>query len=62
MLTINFSEFPELETKRLQLRRADVNDVNEFFALRSDPNIMKYIPRPVATSHEEALEHFKNDG
>lgn len=59
MLIINFSDFPELETQRLKLRRADLNDVNELFALRSDPNIMKYIPRPVATSLEEATEHFK---
>lgn len=59
MLFINFSDFPELETQRLKLRRADLNDVNELFALRSDPNIMKYIPRPVATSLEEATEHFK---
>lgn len=59
MLTINFSEFPELETERLKFRRADLNDVNELFALRSDPNIMKYIPRPIATSLEEASEHFK---
>lgn len=59
MLTINFSEFPELETERLKLRRADVNDINELFALRSDPKVMEYIPKPVATSIEEASEHLK---
>lgn len=37
MLEINFSVFPELETDRLKLRRADVNDINELFAMRSDP-------------------------
>ncbi|MGJ1421607.1 GNAT family N-acetyltransferase [Sphingobacterium spiritivorum] len=59
MLTINFSEFPELETNRLKLRRADLNDIKELFALRSDPQIMKYIPRPVATGLEEVSEHIK---
>lgn len=57
MLTIDFSEFPQLETKRLHLRRADLNDIHELFALRSDPKIMEYIPRPVATLLEEASEH-----
>ncbi|WP_276877410.1 GNAT family N-acetyltransferase [Chryseobacterium joostei] len=59
MLEINFSVFPELETDRLKLRRADVNDINELFAMRSDPDMMKYIPRPLATDLEEASTHLK---
>ena len=47
MLTINFNPFPNLETERLLLRRVDENDVNEIFALRSNPETMKYIPRPL---------------
>jgi [ribosomal protein S5]-alanine N-acetyltransferase len=58
MLTINFNPFPNLETQRLLLRRIDANDVNEIFALRSNPETMKYIPRPLAKTTEDALEHI----
>lgn len=58
MLTINFHPFQNLETERLLLRRIDENDVEEVFALRSNPEIMKYIPRPLAKTKEEALEHI----
>ena len=58
MLAINFTPFPNLETKRLLLRRVDKNDVNEIFALRSNPETMKYVPRPLAKTTEEALEHI----
>ncbi|MFV8466573.1 GNAT family N-acetyltransferase [Flavobacterium sp. LB1P62] len=58
MLTINFNPFPNLETERLLLRRVDANDVNEIFALRSNPETMKYIPRPLVKTTEDALEHI----
>lgn len=56
MLVFNFSPFPNLETQRLKLRRLKITDVNEILALRSNPEIMKYIPRPLITTKEEALE------
>ena len=58
MLTINFSPFPNLETERLFLRKVDSNDIKEIFALRSNPETMKYIPRPLVKTDEEALEHI----
>ncbi|RTY95066.1 GNAT family N-acetyltransferase [Flavobacterium sp. GT3R68] len=58
MLDINFNPFPNLETDRLFLRRVDKNDVNEVFALRSDAETMKYVPRPLVTKNEEALDHI----
>lgn len=58
MLSINFSPFPNLETERLLLRRVDVKDVNEIIALRSNPETMKYIPRPLVKTTEDALEHI----
>ena len=58
MLTINFSPFPNLETERLLLRRVDSNDKKEIFALRSNPETMKYIPRPLVKTDEEALTHI----
>lgn len=50
MLTLNFSPFPELETDRLRLRKLKPEDAPGLFVLRSDPEIMKYIPRPVAVT------------
>lgn len=58
MININFLPFPNLETERLILRRIDANDVNEVFLLRSNEAIMKYIPRPLITTTEEAMEHI----
>jgi ribosomal-protein-alanine N-acetyltransferase len=58
MLTINFSPFPNLETERLLLRRVNSNDVKEILALRSNPDTMKYIPRPLLKTDEDALEHI----
>jgi [ribosomal protein S5]-alanine N-acetyltransferase len=58
MLDINFTPFPNLETERLLLRRLANEDVNEIFALRSDKEVMKYIPRPLAKTNEEALAHI----
>lgn len=58
MLTINFSPFPNLETERLLLRRVNSNDIKEILALRSNPETMKYIPRPLLKTEEDALEHI----
>lgn len=60
MLQINFDPFPNLETEHLMLRRVDEKDVNEMFVLRSDVQIMKYIPRTLVKNKEEALEHIAN--
>ncbi|MDR2275991.1 MAG: GNAT family N-acetyltransferase [Sphingobacterium sp.] len=56
MLDINFSVFPELETDRLKLTRTDLSHVNELFKMRSNPEVMKYIPRPPAQHQEEVFE------
>lgn len=58
MLTINFNPFPNLETERLLLRRVNNKDIKEIFALRSNPETMKYIPRPLIKTDEDALEHI----
>jgi ribosomal-protein-alanine N-acetyltransferase len=58
MLAINFSPFPNLETERFYLRRISKEDANEIFALRSNKEIMKYVPRPLAKTKENALEHI----
>lgn len=59
MLNISFSPFPNLETERLSLRRLIPEDANVIFEIRSNPETMKFIPRPLVTTNEEALEHIK---
>jgi ribosomal-protein-alanine N-acetyltransferase len=58
MLEINFTPFPNLKTKRLILRKLATEDVNEIFALRSDNDVMQFIPRPIAKTKEDALNHI----
>ena len=59
MLTINFHPFQDIETERLLLRRLNEDDAEEVLALRGNPETMKYIPRPLAKSIEDALAHIK---
>ncbi|WP_026711473.1 GNAT family protein [Flavobacterium filum] len=58
MLTLSFTPFPILESDRLLLRAVTVDDVNEVMELRGNPETMKFIPRPLATSPEMAMEHI----
>ncbi|GAA3768849.1 GNAT family N-acetyltransferase [Flavobacterium ginsengiterrae] len=58
MLEFNFTPFPVIETERLLLRRITNDDVNEVFELRSNPETMKYIPRPLVKNNEDALAHI----
>ncbi len=59
MQQFSFLPFQNLETDRLLLRQITPEDVNEIFALRSNAETMKYIPRPLCKTNEEALEHIK---
>lgn len=58
MINLIFTPFPNLETKRLQLRRVVNKDVEQIFALRSDKEVMKYIPRPLVKTKDDALAHI----
>jgi ribosomal-protein-alanine N-acetyltransferase len=59
MLEFHFSPFPVIETERLVLDRVTEADLKEVFDLRSNPETMKYIPRPLVKNDEDALEHIK---
>jgi [ribosomal protein S5]-alanine N-acetyltransferase len=48
--------FQNLSSERLLLRKLTPNDVNEMFAIRSNEDVMKYIPRPLCKTKEEVLE------
>ncbi|PKB18189.1 GNAT family N-acetyltransferase [Flavobacterium sp. 5] len=56
MLKINFLPFPILKTERLLLRQLTANDADTLLVLRSNEQVMKYIPRPYLKTKEEALE------
>ena len=58
MLSFNFSPFPNLETERLILRQLDKNDVAAILKLRGDAENMKFIPRPLAKTADDALDHI----
>ncbi|GGF04428.1 GNAT family N-acetyltransferase [Flavobacterium limi] len=58
MLNFNFTPFPVIETERLILRRITDDDINEVFELRSNPETMKYIPRPLVKTTDDALAHI----
>ena len=59
MSSFSFLPFKELESERLLLRQITSDDVNEVFELRSNPETMKYIPRPLTTTKDEAMAHVK---
>lgn len=56
MLEINFSPFPILKTQRLVLRQLSTDDADAILSLRSNDQVMKYIPRPYLKTKEEAFE------
>ena len=58
MNPIPFLPFQNLESERLFLRQLTLDDVHEVFELRSNPDIMKYIPRPLVTNLDEAQAHI----
>lgn len=53
-MNLQFSPFPILETERTLLRRIGPDDAPEVFEMRSDPDVMRYIPRPIAVSLNDA--------
>lgn len=59
MLQLNFNPFPNLESERLSFRKLNNDDAPEILKLRGNAEIMKYIPRPLATTLQEALDHIK---
>ena len=59
MSSFSFLPFQNLESERLLLRQITLDDVSAVFALRSNPETMKYIPRPLVTTIEEVTNHIK---
>lgn len=55
MLTINFHPHPTLTTERLVLREMMLDDKHAMFAIRSNPEMMRYVPRPLAKTVDDAV-------
>ena len=56
MLNLNFIPFPIIETERLILREIIDADLLEIFYQRSDPEMMQYVDRTPAHTHQDASE------
>lgn len=54
MLDLSFDPFPGMDTQRLSLRKIVMNDAADIYAIRRDPETMKYISRPLLKSVSEA--------
>ncbi|MEO8588629.1 MAG: GNAT family protein [Flavobacteriales bacterium] len=54
MLSIHLPTFPILATERMVLRELRPSDVEELLLLRSDPLVMRHVPRPLAKTTEDA--------
>lgn len=59
MLELNFTPFPELTTSRLLLRQQTVADRHDLFYLRSHPDIMHFIPRPLHRNLDDTLQFIE---
>lgn len=55
MTDINFASFPVLITERLTLRQPTTDDQGDIFALRSDPEVNKYLGRQPSKTIEDAI-------
>lgn len=58
-MTLDFKSFPQLQTQRLTLRQVSLEDSPEVFGLRSDPETMRYIGRPLQITLEDASQYIK---
>lgn len=56
MISPNFNPFPVLGTPRLSLRRPVETDAADLLVMRSDPEVMQYIPRPLARTESDVLD------
>ncbi|MBK9416642.1 MAG: GNAT family N-acetyltransferase [Flavobacteriales bacterium] len=55
MLTIDLPIFPVLTTERLVLRELRPSDAEQVLAMRSDPEVMQHVNRPLAHTMDDAL-------
>jgi ribosomal-protein-alanine N-acetyltransferase len=54
MLELNFEPYPALATERLELRQITAADAPALFRLRSCPQVMAHLDRPMAQTEDDA--------
>ncbi|NHQ67228.1 GNAT family N-acetyltransferase [Elizabethkingia miricola] len=54
-IDMNSAIFPILKTERLTLRQLSIDDHQDIFALRSDPEINEFLGRQICETKEEAI-------
>lgn len=59
MLNLNFIPFPEFHTDRLFLRKLKLEDAADLLEIRSNPDTMKYMARPVLRTIDEAMAQIE---
>ena len=55
-LELNFNPFPVLETERLVIRAFTNADAEAVLSFRSNPEAMRFVPRPLQRNTDDALE------
>ncbi len=58
MEMINFTPFPNIETKNLILRKMDYNDINDLFEMRRDPRMNEYVDTKLDESTDETRTYI----
>jgi ribosomal-protein-alanine N-acetyltransferase len=53
ILEIMLEKQPELVTERMQLVALSLEHLNPMFRMRSDPDVMRYIPRTLAKTNAD---------
>lgn len=56
MLNLDFTSFPVLYTERLILKEITEQHAEALYNMRADPEVMKYVDRPIPKSVEDILE------
>lgn len=59
MLVLNFDPYPEMSTDRLLLRKPKPGDAADIFEIRSNPDTMKYMARPIMRTLDDAHAHIE---
>ncbi|MDR0227503.1 MAG: GNAT family N-acetyltransferase [Flavobacteriaceae bacterium] len=60
MMQIDLPIFPIIETERLILRRLVMDDTPAIFAMRSNPEIMRYIPVSLSQTTDDAQAYISS--
>lgn len=58
MLTVQFNQFPVMDTGRLHLRQPIQEDADVLFRLRTNGQVMQYIGRPKPKNREEVITYI----